>query len=129
MVPGRTAPRPAPDRLLPSGPTSAGARTSEAVIESGSSTSEQRGKGGGAAALTDWITAWQPEDPATQSARQRAGEVGVGAVDVVTGGVLRLLAAASGAKAVVELGTGAGVSSLWLISGLHPAGILTSVDT
>ena len=40
----------------------------EAVIESGSSTSEQRSRGGGAAALSDWIAAWQPEDPAVQSA-------------------------------------------------------------
>ena len=100
----------------------------EAVIESGSSTSEQRGKGGGAA-LTDWITAWQPEDPATSAARQRAAEVGVGAVDVPTGGLLRLLAAATGAKAVVELGTGAGVSSLCLLRGMRSDGILTSVDS
>ncbi len=55
----------------------------EAVIESGSSTSEQRSRGGGAA-LADWIAAWQPEDPAVQSARQRAAEVGVSAVDVPT---------------------------------------------
>ena len=104
--------------------------TSEAVIESGSSTSEQRGRGGGgAAALTDWITSWQPEDPATQAARQRASEVGVGAVDVPTGGVLRLLVAATGAKAVVELGTGAGVSSLCLLRGMRSDGILTSVDS
>ena len=53
----------------------------------------------------------------------------MGAVDPPTGAVLRLLAAASGGKAVIELGTGAGVSSLWLMAGLQPSGILTSVDS
>lgn len=50
------------------------------------------------------------------------------AVDPATGAALRLLAAAANAKAVVELGTGAGVSSLWLLSGMRPDGVLTSVD-
>ena len=54
--------------------------------------------------------------------------MGVGAVDAPTGAVLRLLAAASSAKAVVELGTGAGVSSLYLLHGMRPDGVLTSVD-
>ena len=110
-------------------------RTQEAVIESGSSTPEQqRGKGsrdgaGRDAALIEWISAWQPEDPPLLAARQRAAEVGVGAVDPATGGVLRLLTAAVGARAVIELGTGAGVSSLWLLRGMREGGILTSVDS
>jgi predicted O-methyltransferase YrrM len=120
---------PVPIGSSPDGPPGpAHVRTVEAVIESGSSTSEQRGRGGSAPALADWIATWQPEDPAVQSARQRAAEVGVSAVDVPTGGVLRLLAAATGAKAVVELGTGAGVSSLCLLRGMRSDGILTSVD-
>ena len=53
----------------------------------------------------------------------------MGAVDAATGAVLRLLAAAAGGKAVIELGTGAGVSSLWLLRGMRPDGILTSVDS
>lgn len=80
---------------------------------------------GGTAA---WLAAWQPEDAPLLAARQRAREVGVGAVDEVTGATLRLLAAASGARHVVELGTGAGVSTLWLLRGLHPDGVLTSID-
>ncbi len=63
------------------------------------------------------------------AARQRAAEVGVAAVDALTGAVLALLAAAANGKAVVELGTGAGVSSLWLLRGMRPGGILTSVDS
>jgi predicted O-methyltransferase YrrM len=53
----------------------------------------------------------------------------VAAVDPATGAVLRLLAAAADAKAVVELGTGAGVSALWLLSGMREDGVLTSVDS
>ncbi len=77
----------------------------------------------------DWTTAWQPEEPAILSARQRAAEVGVGAVDAPTGALLRMFAASTQARAVVELGTGAGVSSLWLLAGMRPDGILTSVDS
>jgi predicted O-methyltransferase YrrM len=33
------------------------------------------------------------------------------------------------AKAVVEVGTGAGVSGLWLLGGMRPDGVLTTVDT
>ncbi len=39
-----------------------------------------------------------------------------------------MLAALSGARHAVELGTGAGVSTLWLLRGLHPDGVLTSID-
>ena len=104
------------------------ARHEEAVIEPGSSTPEPRGKGGGAAALADWITGFAPEEPVQQAARQRAAEVGVGAVDPPTGAVLRLLAASTRARHIVELGTGAGVSTLWLLRGMRPDGVLTSVD-
>jgi predicted O-methyltransferase YrrM len=38
------------------------------------------------------------------------------------------LAAAVDAKNVVEIGTGAGVSALWLLDGMNPEGVLTSVD-
>jgi predicted O-methyltransferase YrrM len=78
--------------------------------------------------VSDWVAGWQPEEPPLLAARQRAAEVGVGAVDPPTGAALRLLAAAASAKAVIELGTGAGVSSLWLLSGMRSDGILTSVD-
>lgn len=80
------------------------------------------------AALAGWIADWQPEDVVLQAARQRAAEVGVGAVDAPTGAVLRLLVAVTGARHVIELGTGAGVSSLWLLRGMRPDGVLTSVD-
>ncbi|MCU1591836.1 MAG: O-methyltransferase family 3 [Frankiales bacterium] len=78
--------------------------------------------------VSTWIADWQPEDEALTAARARAAEVGVAAIDASTGAVLRLLAASVGAKAAVELGTGAGVSTLWLLRGLAPDGVLTSVD-
>ena len=76
-----------------------------------------------------WIADWQPEDAALQAARQRAAEVGVGAVDPATGAVLRLLASANRVQTAVELGTGAGVSTLWLLRGMAADGVLTSVDS
>ena len=44
------------------------------------------------------------------------------------GAALRFLAAASGARAVVEIGTGCGVSGLLLLSGMRNDGVLTSID-
>ena len=76
-----------------------------------------------------WIADWQPEDAALLAARQRAAEVGVAAIDPAGGAVLRLLAASVGARTAVELGTGAGVSTIWLLRGLAPDGVLTTVDS
>jgi predicted O-methyltransferase YrrM len=44
------------------------------------------------------------------------------------GAALRLLAATLAAKSVVEIGTGTGVASLWLLRGMRPDGVLTTVD-
>ena len=60
--------------------------------------------------------------------RQRAREVGVAPVGPGAGAALRLLAAALDAHAVVEIGTGTGVSGLWLLRGMRPDGVLTTVD-
>lgn len=46
-----------------------------------------------------------------------------------TGAVLRFLAAAISARAVVEIGTGCGSSGIWLLRGMRPGAVLTSVDT
>lgn len=78
--------------------------------------------------VTAWAAAWQPEDAPLLSARQRAAEVGVPAVDPVTGATLRMLAALVGVRHAVELGTGTGVATLWLLKGLLPDGVLTSID-
>ncbi|HVB43582.1 MAG TPA: O-methyltransferase [Streptosporangiaceae bacterium] len=49
-------------------------------------------------------------------------------VAVLTGAALRFLAAAIGARAVVEIGTGFGTSGIWLLRGMRPGSVLTSVD-
>lgn len=69
-----------------------------------------------------------PEDEPLLAARSRARELGCVPVTPGVGASLRLLAAALDARAVVELGTGTGVSGLWLLRGMHPRGVLTSVD-
>lgn len=68
------------------------------------------------------------EDEHLLNARARADEVGVTPIGPGGGAALRLLAAVSGAGAVVEVGTGTGVSGLWLLRGMRPDGVLTSVD-
>jgi predicted O-methyltransferase YrrM len=69
-----------------------------------------------------------PEDPILRAARARAEEVGILPVSPGAGAVLRFLAASVGARAVVELGTGTGVSGTWLLRGMRPDGTLTTID-
>ena len=45
-----------------------------------------------------------------------------------TAALLRLLASAVNAQAVVEVGTGAGISGAALLAGMTSAGVLTSID-
>jgi predicted O-methyltransferase YrrM len=68
------------------------------------------------------------ETAVIEKARVRSEELGCVPVMPGAGSVLRLLAAAVNAKAVVEVGTGAGVSGLWLLSGMPSDGILTTID-
>ncbi|MEO8518739.1 MAG: O-methyltransferase [Dermatophilaceae bacterium] len=68
------------------------------------------------------------EDEVIEAARLRGEELGCTPVMASVGAVLRLLAASAGAKAVVEVGTGAGVSGLWLLAGMPSDGILTTID-
>ncbi|WP_051425799.1 O-methyltransferase [Jiangella gansuensis] len=72
--------------------------------------------------------AYLDEDHTVGRARQRAAEVGATPIGPGGGAALRLLAAALGARTVVEVGTGAGVSALYLLSGMRADGVLTSVD-
>jgi predicted O-methyltransferase YrrM len=76
----------------------------------------------------EFAEAYVPEDRILHVARSLAHEVGLVPVQPGAGAALRLLAAASGARAVVEVGTGTGVSGLWLLNGMRPDGILTTID-
>jgi predicted O-methyltransferase YrrM len=68
------------------------------------------------------------EDEVLTSARARAEEVGVSPVSPGSGAALRFLASVLDARAVVEVGTGTGVSGLWLLRGMRADGVLTTVD-
>lgn len=68
------------------------------------------------------------EDAVTAAARERAADSGAGAVTPAVGALLSVLARLTGAKAVVEVGTGAGVSGLWLLAGMREDGVLTTID-
>jgi predicted O-methyltransferase YrrM len=77
-----------------------------------------------------WTYAEQfvPEDDVLASARARADEVGVSPIGSGGGAALRFLASVLDAGAVVEIGTGTGVSGLWLLRGMRSDGVLTTVD-
>ena len=68
------------------------------------------------------------ESEAAASARLEAVELGVSPLGRGCASVLTMLARAISAKAVVEIGTGSGVSGLALFAGMQPDGVLTSVD-
>ena len=61
-------------------------------------------------------------------ARQNSIEVGVEPVSPATGAQLAAIAAATGAKNIIEIGTGLGVSGLWMLVGA-PDADLTSIDS
>jgi predicted O-methyltransferase YrrM len=57
-----------------------------------------------------------------------SAEYAVACVSPASGAVLRLLATATRPRAVIEVGTGLGVSGLWLLQGTPPESVLTSID-
>ncbi|SDZ52849.1 O-methyltransferase [Herbiconiux ginsengi] len=68
------------------------------------------------------------ESPQIIAARSHASEVGVESVSPAIGSQLAVVAAATAAKSIVEIGTGLGVSALWMLKGA-PDATITSIDT
>ena len=68
------------------------------------------------------------EDAALLAARNRGLEIGAVPVGPGVGAMLRFLATSVAARAVVEVGTGCGVSGIWIYRGMQPNGTLTTVD-
>lgn len=80
------------------------------------------------AALRDYVEGYLGEDDALASARARGVSLGCPPVSAAGGSLLRFIATVLRARAVVEIGTGAGVSGLYLLRGMAPDGVLTSID-
>ncbi len=68
------------------------------------------------------------EGEAMDRARSRAQTLGMPVVGSASGALLRAMAAMLDARGVVEVGTGVGVSGLWLLEGMAPGGVLTTID-
>jgi predicted O-methyltransferase YrrM len=82
----------------------------------------------GPAASREYAETFLAEDAPLVAARARAAELGCVPIGAAGGAALRLLATSVEARAVVEIGTGTGVSGLWLLRGMRPDGVLTTVD-
>lgn len=67
------------------------------------------------------------ESDALIKARQQSHELGIDAIAPAVGAQTAVLAAATGARSILEVGTGAGVSGIWLLGGA-PGATLTSID-
>ncbi|MFC5662420.1 O-methyltransferase [Kitasatospora misakiensis] len=78
------------------------------------------------AALSDTFVG---EDAVLTYARAQSARTGIRAIGPSGGACLRLMAAALDAKAVAEIGTGTGVSGVYLLRGMRPDGVLTTVDS
>ena len=83
---------------------------------------------GGAAVTRDYVESSIVEDAPLRAARARAAELGCVPVGPAAGATLRFLASVVGARNVVEIGTGCGVSGVWLMRGMREDGVLTTVD-
>ncbi|MFB9907343.1 O-methyltransferase [Allokutzneria oryzae] len=81
-----------------------------------------------APAVREYVDEYLVEDEVLTLARQRGGQLGCTPVGATGGAALSFLAAAVQAKAVVEVGTGAGTSGIWLLRGMVADGVLTSID-
>jgi len=80
------------------------------------------------ASAHEWAAGWVIEDETLMLARAKAQELGCESVHPLVGSTLRTLAAAMHASAVLEVGTGTGVSGTWLLRGMTDHGVLTTVD-
>jgi predicted O-methyltransferase YrrM len=84
--------------------------------------------------MVDKISSWKfaedfvEESEILRAARGRAEELGVECITPSVGAHLALIASALGAKAIVEAGTGTGVSGLWILSA-SPQAVLATIDT
>lgn len=80
----------------------------------------------------DWLAKLSADaggDSGLAAARERASDLGLDSVPPSVGAALSMFARMLDARTVVEVGTGAGVSGLWLLRGMRADGVLTTIDT
>jgi predicted O-methyltransferase YrrM len=78
--------------------------------------------------IADLVDSYVAEDDVMADARSAANVLGCIPISPGVGSALRFLASAVAARAVVEVGTGTGLSGLWLLRGMRSDGVLTSID-
>ncbi|MEI8148991.1 MAG: class I SAM-dependent methyltransferase [Actinomycetes bacterium] len=69
------------------------------------------------------------EDVFMQQARNTAEELGTVDPSPAVGGLLKYVVQTLNAKSIAEIGTGSGVSGLWIFNGAASDAVLTSIDT
>jgi predicted O-methyltransferase YrrM len=75
-----------------------------------------------------YAESYAQESETVLAARERGRELGCTPIGPAGGAALRMLAVATSARSVVEVGTGAGVSGLYLLGGMAADGQLVSID-
>ncbi len=71
---------------------------------------------------------WQTEHEGHVSARQRSAELNSATASPTAAATIAVVVAATAAKAVVEVGTGSGLTGLAIIQGMSDDGVLTTID-
>jgi predicted O-methyltransferase YrrM len=74
------------------------------------------------------LAEFHPEDETFAAARANGDDFGSTPISATGGATLRFVAAATKAKTVVEIGTGSGMSGLYLLRGLPKDAVLTTID-
>ena len=78
--------------------------------------------------MTAFAEAYVREDIFMQQARTHGAELGIEDPSAAVGGLLKFVVATLGAEAIVEIGTGSGVSGLWVFASASKDAVLTSID-
>lgn len=83
--------------------------------------------------MVDKLLSWKfaeefvTERPDIAAARLHSLELGIDPISASVGAQLAVIAAATSASSIIEVGTGAGVSGLWMLAGA-PNAVLTTID-
>jgi predicted O-methyltransferase YrrM len=78
--------------------------------------------------VSQFADSYLPEDPHQNLAREKGIELGVLDATPGSGAYLRYVASLISAQSVVEIGTGSGVGTLWLLKGIMSSGVITTID-